>query len=205
MKPLSLFLFANLIYFLLPIFTTFHTSLEMQTSAFNVVYGEIATDLVNEHVAETGQTSEAYEQRYNAKTAELSKLLLIVMAFFFSFFLWVIHRPRDSFYMESVVLSLELTAFFVLFAIQTQGLVLIAARAIGYRLGASEGSISVTALILLSYALGRAERFFYGSRGAKVWLRAVLAMLGFCVAVMAYRAFLFFVTFAWLARSVTAT
>ena len=204
MKPLSLFLFANLIYFLLPIFNTFHTSLGIQTSTFGV-YGEITTNLVNEHVAETGQALEDYEKRYNAKTAELSKILLIVMTFFFSFFLWIIHRPRDTFYIESAVLSLELTAFYILFAIQGQGLVIVAARAIGYRFGVSEGLITGTALILLGYALVRAERFFYGFRGAKVWIRAVLAMLGFFVAVMAYRAFLFFVTFAWLVRSVPTT
>ncbi|MEM8997588.1 MAG: DUF3667 domain-containing protein [Acidobacteriota bacterium] len=198
MKPLSVFLLANLIYFLTPaLMTTFHTDLETQiTKGF--VHSPAAAAWVEGHLEQSGQSFEAYESRYNAKTKELSKLLLIVLALLFSVPLWLLHGPGSTYYAEAVVLSLEVTAFMTLFAIQGQGLLIVTLKKLGIDVPVSEMTLTGTALILALYALLQSERHFFDRRGWRAASLAFAGAVGYMASVLIYRAFLFYVTFWWL-------
>ncbi|MEO1086849.1 MAG: DUF3667 domain-containing protein, partial [Acidobacteriota bacterium] len=198
MKPLSVFLLANLIYFLSPSFiTTFHTDLETQMTR-GFVHSPAAAAWVERHLEDSGLSFEAYETRYNAQTKELSKLLLFALALLFSVPLWLLHKPKTTFYAEAVVLSLEVTAFMTLFAIQGQGFAIFALRKLGIDLPISETTVTVSALALALYALFQAERLFFGSRGGRAAALALAGVFAYTASVLVYRAFLFLVTFWWL-------
>ncbi|MCG8462007.1 MAG: DUF3667 domain-containing protein [Holophagales bacterium] len=195
MRPLSVFLLANLIYFFIPMMTTFHTTLQTQVTDSSFLHSSIASRMVEAEIASRDISFEAYEETYNRKTKELSKLLLFIVVILYSLPLWLLHGARRTFYSENVVLSLELMSFMILFAIQGQGLVLLLLRALGFQFHASEAFISAVAITLLLYFLLRAEIHFYGTGRAKAWLLAALGVVCFAVTVYVYRAFLFFVTF----------
>ena len=195
MRPLSVFLFANLIYFFLPMMNTFHSTLQTQITDGSFLHSSVANRMVEAEIASRNLSFEAYEEAYDRKTKELSKLLLFVVVILFSLPLWLLHGARRTFYSENVVLSLELMSFMILFAIQGQGLLILPFRALGFHFLASEASISAVAITLLLYFLLRAEVHFSGTGRARALLLAVLGVVSFAVTVYVYRAFLFFVTF----------
>ncbi|MEM1182214.1 MAG: DUF3667 domain-containing protein [Acidobacteriota bacterium] len=197
MRPLSLFLFANLLYFLFPIFNTFHTSLAIQSGAGSI-HGPLVTRLVENRIEAADLSRETYAAAYDAKTKELSKLLLIAVALLFSVPIWLIHSKKEHFYVDSVVLSMEITAFVTLFGIQAQGLAFLGAKTLGLIDGTSEWTVTVIALAIVLYALIRAENFFFRTRGVKALLLSILGILGFLASITAYRALLFVVTFLWI-------
>ena len=195
MRPIALFLFANLVYFFLPLFNTFHSSLGTQTRAKNFFYSSLAYEMVMDKIEKDNIRLEEYEIRYNAKTKELSKIFLILLVFILSFFMWVFHNPKKSYLSENVTLSLEFMTYVILIAVQLQGVIAVLFRAVGYGHLVSETFITIVAIFLIFYFLIKSEFNFYSSRKVMAAANSIAGIIYFAVAVSIYRAFLFFITF----------
>ncbi len=195
MRPIALFLFANLIYFFFPLFNTLHSSLGTQTTAQNFFYSELAYEMVIEKVENSDVSLQEYQTIYNAKTKELSKVFLILLVLIQSLFTWIFHNPKKGYLSENVVLSLEFMTYVILFAIQLQGIIAVLFRSVGYGHLISEALITFVAIFLIFYFLIKAEFSFYGSSKVMAGVNSIIGVICFAFAVSIYRAFLFFITF----------
>ena len=200
MKPLGLFLLANVFYFLLPMMNTFYSTLQLQVGG-GFVHSEVARDWVEAEIERRGVAAEQYAEAFDRKTKSLSKLLLICLAMLFSVPYWLLHGVRSSYFSETAVLSLEMMSFVILIFVQAFGTLFWILAKLGLTTGISwtvgELFLSLVGLGLVFYFLLRAERTFYRAQGRAAWLRAIGGALVFVVVLYIYRALLFFVTY-WL-------
>lgn len=195
MRPISLFLFANMIYFIFPLFNTFHSSLGSQISTHNFLHSELANELVQDKIEKKQISIQEFEVLYNAKTAELSKVFLILIVIIFAIFNWVLHNPNKHFLSDQIVLSLELMTFIILFGVQLQGIIMNIIKAIGFGSIISEFLLTLIAGLLLLYFLIRSEISFFESKKIPATLHSILGLVCFSATLYIYRAFLFFITF----------
>lgn len=75
--PLQLFFFANLIYFLFPVLSTFNTNLSAQIKG--QLYSSIVKEVVRKELIKEEISYQEYRDRYEAKSSENGKLLLITL------------------------------------------------------------------------------------------------------------------------------
>ena len=194
MRPISLFFLANLIYFLFPIFNTFHTSLTVQMESFPFLHSSLATEMVNRRIENQSLDFADFQIQYNLKTTELSKLLLIIMTGMMTLILWIVHARSKHYLADHFVVAVELMIFTILFGLQGMGLIFAGLSWI-YPPLLSESSLNITMALLISYYLFRIERIFYGSSVAISIINALFILLGFTLTIFLYRAILFFITF----------
>jgi len=194
MRPISLFFLANLIYFLFPIFNTFHTSLHIQMNGFPFLHSTLATEMVNQRIVDQSLNFDDFQIKYNLKTAELSKLLLIIMTGMMTLVLWAVHARSKYYLADHFIVAIELMIFTILFGLQGLGLVLLGLSSV-YPPILSESSLNLTMVLLISFYLFRIERIFYYSSYLRSFINGLLVLFGFTIMVFMYRAILFFVTF----------
>jgi len=202
MRPLQLFFFVNLLYFLLQPYTfanTFNTTLQTQTHG--LPYSRFAAEWVEARRAGLGQTFEAYAERFDHASSSWSKALLILMTPMLAGVFSLLHVRKRRTFVEHLVLALGFFSFYLLFvclvampAVQllAQGLFAMGVRFVG-RFGDLEFSVIVSALAALY--LAAAFRRFYGDSRASSYALAVAAMLSMAILLQLYRWILFLVVF----------
>ncbi|GAB4231861.1 MAG: hypothetical protein Tsb0034_04380 [Ekhidna sp.] len=194
MKPLAIFFLANLLYFVFPIMDTFNTKLQYQSKSF--AHSELVVRWVENEVGKREIGYEAYEAKYNAKTAELSKMLLIIICPFIALFFSIIHVGSNrQFYVDHLTVSLEMMAFILLFCVQLPGILLLLMKPLGLGFLLSDQYITSIILIILGYFFWSVEQNFYEFKGFRMVLNVLLCISGVAVTVYLYRAILFFVTY----------
>lgn len=197
MKPISIFFLANLIYFLFPLLNTFTTNLSIQTGV-NFVHSDLAESWVRSEISELDISYEEYELLYDTKTAELSKLLIILMAIFIAGFFSIIHLgSKRNLLADHLTIALELMSFILLFCLQLVSIVLIIAVMISPEMKFlfSNTYLSAISLSILVYFFLRMERTFYGFSWPRSIVNVVLCILSIYVSLQLYRGLLFFITF----------
>ena len=198
MKPISLFFLANLIYFLFPLFNTFNTTLKGHTNPNNFfLHTNVAEQMVQERIDEMGVSFAEYAITFDAKTNELSKLLLILMALMFALLLALFHSRKKHLLSDHLTISIELMTFVLLFAVQLQALIIYLLRitSLFNPKFSMETLISGVSIALLIYCFLRMEVNFYKAGIGRAILNTVLSVVSFVIVLTVYRAILFFVTF----------
>ncbi len=198
MKPISLFFLANLIYFLFPLVNTFTTNLSIQVNdAF--VHSEIASGWVQEEIAERDMTFEEYEFLYDTKTAELSKLLLILMVLLMALFFWLIHiGSKRNLLADHLTTSLELMSFILFYCIQLYSLILllmITISPVDLQFLFSNFYLTFFIVIFLAFFFIHLERTFYEFGWVRSIVNVILCIGAFTLSLQLYRGLLFFITF----------
>ena len=113
LTPMQLFLIANLIYFLLPSFVTFKTTLDSQRN--NLPYSRFVRDYIDVIISKSGEVYEVFDLTFNTQAVSLSKILIILMAPMFGAVVWVLYLRRKEFYLTDFFnLGLQFMAFFIL-------------------------------------------------------------------------------------------
>ncbi len=202
LKPLSVFFLANLIYFLLPFFETFNTRLDTQLSGRP--HSRIAVRLADAYMREKKITKPVFRERYEARSTENAKLLLIVLVFLISVPLGVANTGKQPYLAGHITLAFEIMTFNLLFNAIALGVVVYGIVYAGQWL-----EIDLVPLVNLlvnpfvfvtnGYFLYRAERTFYGCPPRESLWRMALVVPCLFAALGAYRTILFFVTFYSLA------
>ncbi|WP_421873194.1 DUF3667 domain-containing protein [Marinoscillum sp.] len=196
MKPISLFFLANFIYFLLPAFNTFGTQLRIQLHSGNNLHTQLANRMVEKEVADSWVSYEEYEARYNAKTMEMSKLLLILMVFMISLLVWPLHLGvRRNLFADQLIFALELMTYIIVYGIQLFGILVFLLAQVGFGVLGSEPYSSLALMGFLTYFIFRAEKSLYGIMGWQRWLNTILVIVAIILSLFLYRMLLFFVTF----------
>lgn len=193
MKPISLFFLANLIYFLIPSFNTFNSNLYYQMNGF--WHSDIVSNMINQEVASGNIELKSYSEIYNQKTEELSKLLLIIMAGLLAIFFYPIHiGSKKNLFADHLVMGIESMVFILLFCIIALANFLFLFSLIDIYI-ATDSNLTLMGFLSLIYFFIRVEHTFYGFRGFRMILNSFLCLVSVALAVSAYRAILFFVTF----------
>jgi len=109
MKPVAFFFVGNFIYFLLPLFETFNTTLKAQMEF--MPYKEYVVEEVEAHLNHTGQTFEQFSIAYNAASTNWAKLILIVLAPLTFPFVALVNYSKKNYLSDHFLFSLEFAAF----------------------------------------------------------------------------------------------
>jgi len=112
-KPLQLFVFLNVIYYLsLTLFaaTTFTTPLATQLH-MNDYYPAHASRQVSQKIQRDHITYEALEAKYNARTSTLSKTLVFLLIPVFAILFYVLFFKKRKYFVEHVVVATHFWSF----------------------------------------------------------------------------------------------
>lgn len=194
MKPVSVFFLANLIYFLFPLINTFTTPLEIQRTSFH--YSPLVVDWVEQAISERDVTYEEYKAVYNAKTTELSKLLLVVFGYMLAVLFWPVHLgSKRKYFADHLTISLEVMTFILIVIIQLVGLVGVVVGMLGFKQILTNFYSTSIALVGLAYFFYSIERQFYEFKPPRAAMNTLLCLVAITICLIGYRALLFFITF----------
>lgn len=167
MKPLTLFLLFNLLYFLMSPLTDFTLPLDNQKYQ---PYGAWLTGIIDDYLARSGRTFEAVAAEYDAVTAVVAKSIVILSVPFLIPFVWMANPSRKFFLVDHTVFALHAYSFLLVW------LVIVAAfgGTAYYLFGEIVTRVSIVFFLIgfltpLAYLIV-AQRGMYGD----VWWRATL-------------------------------
>lgn len=202
MRPVQLFLVANLAYFLLQPLTianAFNTGLDSHLGRQE--YSSIARPMVERHLQRTGEDPQAFRARFDARSDALARTLIILLVVLlvplFALLQWRTHRLLA----EHVVFSLHFTSHVLLVASLAVAWLVEAALAAFAAAGGDPRTVPAPLVelpVLLAYAwwLVRGFRTFYGNRPFTALLLGLAATLLSSVPIFGYRFLLFLLTLA---------
>lgn len=189
--PLNLFLLTNLIYFLLPVFSTFNTNYKQQLYMQN--YSKLTRPWVLEKQEASGLDEQAYEATYNQKSNSLAKLLMLGFAGIFAFFLSLLYYRRSSYFTDYLALSLEFNSFLVFYGtVILAGLTWLLFVITGYR--TEDGELTLFIAIVTTLWMYAAGRRHFGLGKIKAILLGMACMLALAFTLLIYRLLLLYVT-----------
>lgn len=199
MRPVAFFFLANFIYFAVPLFETFNTTLNSQLH--NQQYSGWVQRKVEAHLAESGRTLEEFKVLYEPASANNAKLLLVTMVFLLLLPVALLYLRKREYFSAYVTASFELMSFYLWVATLALGAisftVLSAQQAVGTTMAdrSVDEVLSIPLVILhLWVTIGIGRRFFGCTWAGATW-RAAAMLFGLQYALLAYRLLLFAVTF----------
>lgn len=199
MRLISLFFLANFFYFLFPVFDSYNSSLYTQLN-FLGSHSSIATALVNSRLEADSLSFDEFQQRYSAQSTSLSKLLIILLVFAFTFFLQVIYYSRRLLFFDHFLFSLEFYSFQLLVNSVVLANFLNVLIWLGEVLNVdwsfliSSNIFTIVTIILLGYFLGAGQRIFYKTKWFWNIPKTVILLAWLQLSVHLYRILLFYIT-----------
>jgi hypothetical protein len=200
MKPIPMFFVANLIYFLLPLFQTFNTTLYSQR--YSHEYGEVIAGRIERKMEERKMTFDELAKVYNAKTAGYSKLMLILMVPMFGLAFAVLHLRKNKLFADHLLIALEFMCYILFYCTIFFSLIMVTIVYLLQVMGVNANSFfnnelySIVPVITFAilYFIYRAERTFYEEKIGVAALKSGLFIFLTIGVVYAYRFILFYVT-----------
>lgn len=196
MRPLQVFFILNLVYFLFPVLQMFNATLQTQ---LHVLPHQLAQRIVVDKINQESMNLRAFEMIYDNKTTELAKLLVVIFIILASIPLSLIFSKKNRFFTDHVALAVELTSFNlavnaillnVVFAVLNKGMNMVS-WGVDYL---NETTITIVFVGTNLYFIFNAAQTFYGQSGKRLFIKAIIGILGLFLALEAYRVILFFIT-----------
>jgi len=195
-RPLNIFLIANILYFLSPTFDTFKTTLHSQMT--NMPYKAIVEYAVDVKLEKKGLDLEEFTAQYDRKTVEVSKLILIVLAPLLGFLLYALFRKQGLYLSDSFGLALQYWAFFMLmFIVFLPYLNRLVDALFDYVFLRGEIFISISALVVSGFYLFFQLKPWKGEKWPWYIAKLLVLLVAFIPILTGYRFILFWAT--WLA------
>ena len=204
LKPLQLFLFCNIAFFLVQSFTGFNTLITpLSVHMSQLPYSNYARQKVNRTVIERGTTLNEYRVRFDATIATQAKTLVFLMIPMFALLLQMLYWRAGRYFVEHLVFATHFYSFFLLLLsadlLLTSAAVSLARRLINN--SAISESDSLLTLILLALSLTYllfAVRRAYKQSWLVTALKGVVLIAGVMFIVQLYRFCLFFTASYWV-------
>jgi hypothetical protein len=199
MRPVGFFFLANFIYFAVPLFETFNTTLNSQLH--NQQYSGWVQRKVSAHLAESGRTLEEFKVLYEPASANNAKLLLVTMVFLLLLPMSVLHLRKRNYVSAYVTASFELMSFYLWVSTLALGAISFTVLSVQQAMGTvmSDRSVdevlSIPLVILHFWVTISIGRRFFGCTWLGATWRAAAMVFGLQYALLAYRLLLFAVTF----------
>ncbi|MCS6973699.1 MAG: DUF3667 domain-containing protein [Cyclobacteriaceae bacterium] len=199
-RPLQMFFILNLIYFLFPVLQLFNSSL--RTQMYYLAHGRLIRQLVVDRLLAENLSLEGFELMYNAKSASLAKLLVVVYVILAAIPLALLFiRKRNRYFTDHVTLSVELACFNMFVnAIFLSALLwaiskLFKISHLNWSNYLNDTTLTLIFVVTNLYFVYRAALTFYNQRGWKRIAKSIVMIIGLFLALETYRIILFFVTF----------
>ena len=202
LKPLQLFLFCNIAFFLVQSYTgtnTLSTPLRVHTRL--LPYSAYARAKVNKVVVERKTTIEEYRARFDATIENHAKTLVILMIPMFALLMQALYWRAGRYFVQHLVFSTHFYSFFLLLLtamLLVSTAAFSVARRITHNLGAFQSDLLYTTIMLLScliYLLPALRRV-YGQGWIVAVSKCVILTAGIILILQLYRFFLFFTAFS---------
>ena len=190
LAPLTLFLIANLVYFVAPPLTDFNLSLHDQVTS--QPWRTTAAALVDARLIERGVSFEHYAREYGARADDLAKLLIILQVPVLAFVLMLTHWRQRLYFVDHLAVSLNFHAFLLIATLVLPPVLI----GVVHDLGGSNRIWQLTLLALMLAYVGRQLQVAYAQRIWLALLKLPLFVIGLGVAHFTYRAMQFALAFA---------
>ena len=197
LKPLQLFIFCNVIFFLVQAFTGFNAlRTPLWVHLNRLPHSTLARRMVEGSLPNSGLTYKQYESRFNGAIETQAKTLVFLMIPMFALALKLIYLRKKEYFVKHLVFS---THFYSFYLLMVAGVYLLVRLIINLFSASSEyfNDLGITAIVLscsFVYLLLGVRRAYESS-----WLMSAVRSLGLIVVVMIaiqlFRAILFFTTF----------
>lgn len=190
-RPLNLFLLANLLYFLLPIYQTFNTSYYHQLNSQS--YSSLIKATVVQIQQQSGMDESAFAAAFNQQSAQLAKLLMLAFVGFWAIFCFVLFYRKDAYFTDFLQLSFEFNSFLVYYA--TLGLSLLSLliyRILGWQ--SSDDVLSLVVFVLSFGWLWQAFRLHFAWGKIKASAAALAGVFLMATSLLLYRFLLLWAT-----------
>lgn len=177
-KPLSLFLLLVIVYLLFPIFEGL--SMQLKFHMESAYYGGYANRQV-QNLLQNGMEMEEINKAFKAKSATMSKFLLILIIPLLALVLWPITYKKRKYFYDQMVFSAEINCVYLLWGFLVLPLLLIFALKIAtfftnQPIRITDNISGLLVMIPVCFYVGFASGRFYG---LKVLQSIVLTILFF--------------------------
>jgi hypothetical protein len=203
LKPLQLFLFCNIAFFLVQSFTGFNTlSTPLSVHMNQLPYSNYARQKVNRTVIEKGTTLKEYQARFDSTIETHAKTLVFLMIPMLALLLQLLYWRAGRYLVEHLVFSIHFYSFFLLLltaALLVTSTAVSVARRFTNNLAMLESDLAFSLVLMalcLTYLLLAVRRFFKQSWLLTVFKGVVLSG-GVMVILQLYRFCLFFTAYYW--------
>lgn len=190
-KPLALFVIANVIYFFaqpLANINSFNSTLANQTAPRGL--GNWAKAKVEDRVQRLRLTREEYELRYNAKSEQLAKSLVIAQIPLLAALVNALYFLRRRFFFDHLVFATHFYTFMLWLNILITGGVFLYLK-----WGGNSYNLEVPLFVITGVYFMFATRTVYRSHWMLAVLNGVLLTGGFALTLIVYRVILFLAAF----------
>ncbi|MBP9082358.1 MAG: DUF3667 domain-containing protein [Bacteroidia bacterium] len=203
MKMISLFFVANFFYFLFPVYDTYNSTLKTQMNDLGA-HSHRATEIVNEHLKNHTMTMPEFQEMYQDKSTNLSKMLIVLLVLMLSVILMVVHYQGKKYFYDHLLFALEFYSFQLLvnlvvlaniFYWVIQGA---AYFGMDWKFLFSGNIFSIISTITICYFLFRGQINFYGSKWYWSALKTPLLIFLMFTTIHYYRIALFYITMWFL-------
>lgn len=197
LSPLQVFFFANLIYFIFPMISTFNTSLEVQMN--RLPYSDITRPVVENYISESGRDLSLFTEEYEGVSSSNGKLLLIFLVVLHGLFLKLLFLKKNNLYLVDFFAgSAYFYGFYILVAlILFPAIVILLTHILQVALFSlvNELILSIAFLMLVVFYVYLQIRNAYNtSKLGGLWRSLMLAFF-IIPSLILYRFILFWVTF----------
>jgi|GEM_PF-2880331 len=192
LKPLQIFLMANVLYFFLATLGyafTFNTPLYWHMNATNFPHKPIAEKLVIAELNSTGETLDEYSPRFDNLVDSFSKTLVIVLIPLFFLPLQLLKFKSKEPPLKQLVFSVHVISFVLMLSLLFFVMRLVTPFFSG------EAVFSATSITLIALYLLLSLKRVYNKGYLRSGLEAIILSLAFYAVVILYRGLLFFTTF----------
>ena len=198
MRPVSLFIVLNLIYFLVPLFEVFNTTLHSQMH-FNP-YSAMARQWIETTTTAAGTDFAAYQQAYAPRSSSNAKLMLVLLVFILSLPMALLYRGKSRWTSGHVTFSFEVMIFNLMTTAILMALLLFGLAVMIQWAGGDPAFIvqervtSSFAFVLNMFLFFNAGRRFYQCSIPGAFWRALVGTMLLLLCLTIYRFLLFVVT-----------
>lgn len=199
MKMVSLFFVANFFYFLFPFVDSFNSTLYSQTTLMGQ-HSVKAKSIVDVEIAKRQISFEEFEEKYQAQSTNLSKLLLVTLVLAMTVTCMVINYSKKNYFFDHLLVSLEFYSFHLLVnMLMLPAIMLIVIKLaswIGWNWSGmlTDRVFSMPVYGLILYFLFRTQRIFYNQKWYWAIPKAVVLFYLMTETVQLYRKMLFYIT-----------
>ncbi|MHA7100747.1 DUF3667 domain-containing protein [Roseivirga pacifica] len=197
LRMINLFFIANLLYFLTPGLQTFKTSLYVQMN--DQPYSAYVLRVVENYLEREELDINEFKQVYDAKTLEVSKLMLVLLVVLLGFVVYLLFA-KQLYLSDALNLALQFWSAYILMFILPFSLVIVVGRATGSLQWLSSNLFSELTLSIATFAFSGVYLWLILRRFSKsIWLhfgKIVAILASFFFVFVVYRAVLFLIT--WL-------
>ncbi len=203
--PFQLFIYINILYFLLVSFTqqnTFSTPLAVHLKAENFIHVDIAKSLINDRLLLTSESFEDYTFKFDKRIESYSKILIFTMIPIFSMLVLIIFYRHKYIGIKSIIYATHFLSIALAIMIVVTIIMYLLSLVFYYffenfpiQIFSNDSVFSGSILgWLLVYLFFSIRRIFHGSISINI-LQSLVLVVAFYYSIIIYRALLFFITF----------